>query len=100
MQSVTVHVKVILVGMPEHVQIEDSWQGLTKLERVVGGATGTCCGGCYWDDPNCPFGEKIGCSQQVADVYVKDFQGKNYLSVPEKGTIVHIDDIDDVAEME
>ena len=41
MQSVTVHVKAILVGMPEHVQIKDSWQGLTKLERVVGDATGT-----------------------------------------------------------
>ena len=41
MQSVTVHVKAVLVGMPEHVQVRDSWRGLTKQECIVADATGT-----------------------------------------------------------
>ena len=40
------------------------------------------------------------CCYKIADVPVKEFQGKKYLSMPEKGTIEQIDDIDDVAEME
>ena len=69
---------------------------------------------CYWDNPNCPLGEKKNeknwlftersllqdCCYKIADVPVKEFQRKKYLSVPEKGTIEQIDDIDDVAEME
>ena len=94
MQSVTVNVKVILVGMLEHVQVKDSWRGLTKQECVVGNATETI-RIVLWE-------KKIGCLQQdrcykVADVHVKEFQGKKYLSVPEKGTIQYIDD---VAEMD
>ena len=47
----------------------------------------------------------MGCLQEdrcykVADVYVKEFQGKKYLSVPEKGTIEDIDEIDDVVEVD
>ena len=38
------------------------------------------------------------CCYKIADVPGKEFQEKRYLSVPEKGTIEHIDDIDDVAK--
>ena len=41
MQSVTVHVKAVVVGMPEHVQVRDSWRGLTKQECKVADTTGT-----------------------------------------------------------
>ena len=41
MQSVTVRVKAVLVGMPENVQVEDSWRGLTKQECIVTDATET-----------------------------------------------------------
>ena len=41
MQSVTVRVKAVLVGMPEHVQVRDSWRGLTKQECIVADTTGT-----------------------------------------------------------
>ena len=46
--------------------------------------------------------KKIGCLQQdhcykIANVHVKEFQGKKYL---QKCTIEHIDDTDNVAEME
>lgn len=34
MQLVTVHVKAILVGIPEHVQVKDSWRGLTKQNNT------------------------------------------------------------------
>ena len=94
MQSVTVHVKAILVGMLEHVQIEDSWQGLTKLVHVVGGATGTV---------------RIVLSEKKLAVHSKVIlqmcmsktsKGRTTFQCLRKGTIVHIDDIDDVAEME
>ena len=38
------------------------------------------------------------CCYKIADVPGKEFQEKRYLSVPEKDTIEHIDDIDDVAK--
>ena len=41
MQSVTVHVKTMLVGVPGHVQVKDSWRRLTKQECVVGDANET-----------------------------------------------------------
>ena len=41
MQSVAVHAKTILVGVPERVQMKDRWGGLTKQECIVGDATGT-----------------------------------------------------------
>ena len=48
--------------------------------------------------------KKIGCLQEdrcykVENVHVKEFQGKKYLSVPDKCAIEDIDEIDDVAEM-
>jgi len=52
------------------------------------------------------FGRRtIGSLQQdscykIAVAHIKVEQGKKYLSVPEKGSIQHINDIDDVAEME
>ena len=59
--------------MPKHVQVRGSWWGLTKQECVVADATGTI--------QIVLFGrKKIGCLQEdrqrVADVHVKEFQGK------------------------
>ena len=97
MQSVTVHVKAVVVRMPEHVQVRDSWRGLTKQECKVADATGTI-RIVLWE-------KKISCLQEdrcykVENVHVKEFQGKKYLSVPDKCTIEDIDEIDDVAEMD
>ena len=97
MQSVTVRVKAVLVGMPEHVQVRDSWRGLTKQECIVADVTGTI-RIVLWE-------KKIGCSQEdrcykVENVHIKEFQGKKYLSVPDKCTIKDIDEIDNVAEMD
>ena len=49
--------------------------------------------------------KKIGCLQEdrcykVENVHIKEFQGKKYLSVPNKCTIEDIDEIDNVAEMD
>ena len=97
MQSVTVHVKLMLVGVPERVQVKDRWRELTKQECVLGDATGTI-QIVLWE-------QKIGSLQQdicykIADAHIKVYQGSKYLSMSEKGSIQHIDDIDDVAEME
>ena len=86
MQSVTVCVKAVVVGMPVN-------------------QTGEYHGRCNWDDSNCPLEEKIGCLQEdrcykAENVHVKEFQGKKYLSVPDKCTIEDINEIDDVAEMD
>ena len=81
MQSVTVHVKTILVGVPKHAQIKDNWWWLTKQECVVGDYSK--------GEDNTGSLQQNRC-YKIADAHVKAFQGKKYLSVPEKGNIQHI----------
>ena len=97
MQAVSVRVKAIVVGVPEHIQAKDHWAGLTKQDCIVGDATGTS-RLVLWE-------ENVGALQadkcyKITDAHVKLFQGKKYLSVPQKGTFENIDDIIDVCEMD
>ena len=79
--------------------------GVKKTRLYCGNATGTI-RIVLWEkknEKNWLFTERSllqDCCYKIADVPVKEFQRKKYLSVPEKGTIEQIDDIDDVAEME
>ena len=85
MQSVTVHVKTMLVGVPGHVQVKDSWRQITKQECVVGDANET-----IWKEKRTLV---VYSKIAAADPHVKASQGKKYLSVHEKGTIQHIRDV-------
>ena len=63
------------------------------------------CGRCNWDDPKCPLGVKNWLFTEdrcykVENVHVKEFQGKKYLSAPDKCTIQDINEIEDAAEMD
>ena len=97
MQTVTLHVKAVIIGEPEEVRPKDTWRVLQKQECIVGDASGTI-RLVMWQ-------EGIGTlkpehSYKLIDVTVRTYAEKKYISLSVRSRIEEIQDIGEIAEID